>query len=69
MTYKIFRAFARSPEASNENHPEVEKSQQPDLRDLATGAALAVALDTSPAVLVTLQDYARTFRPRGRRTA
>ena len=69
MAYKIFRAFTRSPEASNENHPEVAKSPQPELRDLATGAALAVALDTSPAVLVALQDYAQTFRPRGRRTA
>ena len=69
MTYKIFRALTGRPEASNENHPESSKAAQPDYRDLATGAALAVALDGSPAVLVTLQDYARTFRPRGRRTA
>ncbi len=69
MAYKIFRALTGRPEASNENHPESAKSIQPDYRDLATGAALAVALDASPAVLVTLHDYARTFRPRGRRTA
>ena len=69
MAYKILRALTRRPEASNENHPEAAKSVQPDMRDLATGAALAVALDTTPAVLVTLQDYAQTFRPRGRRTA
>lgn len=69
MAYKILRALIRHPEASNENYSETGKSVLPDVRDLATGAALAVALDTSPAVLVTLHDYARTFRPRGRRTA
>jgi hypothetical protein len=69
MAFKILRAVTRRSEASNENHPDGPRSTQPDLRDLATGAALAVALDASPAVLVTLQDYAQSFRPRVRRTA
>ncbi len=69
MAYSILRVQTRHPKASNENHPETGNPVQPDVRDLATGAALAVALDTSPAVLVTLHDYARSFRPRGRRTA
>jgi hypothetical protein len=33
------------------------------------GAALATALDTSPAVLVSIYDYAHRYRDRGRRTA
>ena len=33
-----------------------------NVRALATGAALAVALDTSPAVLVSIYDYAHRFR-------
>lgn len=69
MAYRILRALTRRPEASNENHPEGAKSTQPGMRDLATGAALAVAVDTSPAVLVALHDYAQTFRPGGRRSA
>ncbi|HEU0061454.1 MAG TPA: hypothetical protein VFR19_16355 [Hyphomicrobiaceae bacterium] len=33
-----------------------------NVRALATGAALAVSLDTSPAVLVSIYDYAHRFR-------
>ncbi len=73
MGYRILRALTRRPEACNENAPEhaADTSRQgmPGMRSLATGASLAVAVDASPAVLVTLHDYAQTFRPRGRRTA
>jgi hypothetical protein len=33
-----------------------------NVRALATGAALAVALDASPAVLVSIYEYAHRFR-------
>lgn len=72
MGYRILRASSRRPDAGNENHPDhaaAKPEQGPGLRDLATGASLAVAIDASPAVLVTLHDYAQTFRPRGRRSA
>jgi hypothetical protein len=39
------------------------------VRALATGAALAVSVDTSPAVLVSIYDYAHRYRDRPRRTA
>jgi hypothetical protein len=38
-----------------------------NVRALATGAALAVALDTSPAVLVSIYDYAHRFRDHAHR--
>jgi hypothetical protein len=72
MGYRILRALSWRPQAGNENHAAHATAGQdhgPAVRDLATGASLAVAVDASPAVLVTLQDYAQTFRPRGRRTA
>jgi len=72
MGYRILRALSWRPQAGNENYP-AHVTARPDhgpvVRDLATGASLAVAIDASPAVLVTLQDYAKTFAPRGRRTA
>jgi hypothetical protein len=40
-----------------------------NVRALATGAALAVSLDSSPAVLVSLYDYAQRYRDKGRRSA
>jgi hypothetical protein len=40
-----------------------------NVRALATGAALAVSLDTTPAVLVSIYEYAHRFRDRPRRTA
>ena len=41
----------------------------PGDRALATGAALAVSLDNSPAVLVSIYDYAHRYRDKGRRSA
>ena len=40
-----------------------------NVRALATGAALAAAVDTSPAVLVSIYDYAQRYRTIGRRSA
>jgi len=40
-----------------------------NVRALATGAALAVSLDSSPAVLVSIYDYAHRYRDKGRRSA
>jgi hypothetical protein len=39
------------------------------VRALATGAALATSLDNSPAVLLSIYDYAHRYRDKGRRTA
>jgi hypothetical protein len=60
--------------AGNENAPGAvtcafEAVSTPSERALATGAALAVSLDASPAVLVSLYDYARRDGGRGRRCA
>jgi hypothetical protein len=56
-------SFGRSLSVGNENGAGVCASQggtvsAENVRALATGAALAVALDTSPAVLVSMYDYA-----------
>jgi hypothetical protein len=40
-----------------------------NVRALATGAALATAVDSSPAVLVSIYDYAHRYRDKGRRSA
>ena len=40
-----------------------------NVRALATGAALATSLDNSPAVLISMYDYAHRYRDRARRTA
>ena len=40
-----------------------------NVRALATGAALAVSVDTSPAVLVSIYDYAHRYRDKPRRCA
>ena len=74
MLRNIFRSHARELAANNENMPgwlsnpdgNVELSK---VRALATGAALATAVDSSPAVLVSIYDYAHRYRDRGRRTA
>lgn len=60
--------------AVNENSPQraahFDKGISPsNVRALATGAALATSLDTSPAVLVSIYDYAHRYRDKGRRTA
>jgi hypothetical protein len=39
-----------------------------NVRALATGAALAASVDASPAVLVSIYDYAHRYRDRPRRT-
>lgn len=74
MLRNIFRRRAAGLVAGNENVPgwlsepdgHVEISK---VRALATGAALATAVDSSPAVLVSIYDYAHRYRDRGRRTA
>ena len=59
--------------AHNENAPDRGRSShlpsQSNVRALATGAALAVSLDGSPAVLVSIYDYAQRYRDKGRRSA
>jgi hypothetical protein len=60
--------------AENENLPEAAARidtgvSASNVRALATGAALAVSLDTSPAVLVSIYDYAHRYRDKGRRSA
>ncbi len=44
-------------------------SPSPMCVPLATGAALATVVDSSPAVLVSIYDYAHRYRDKGRRTA
>jgi hypothetical protein len=74
MLRNIFRRHQRSLVACNENVP-TDSGKANDrmpisrVRALATGAALATAVDTSPAVLVSIYDYAHRYRDRGRRTA
>jgi hypothetical protein len=55
----------------NENIPEWHAPvvSPSNVRALATGAALATSLDSSPAVLVTMYDYAHRYRDKGRRSA
>jgi hypothetical protein len=71
MLKKLLRS--RGLVAHNENVPDQAEpsglSPQAKVRALATEAALAVSLDTSPAVLVTLYDYAHHYNDRPRRTA
>lgn len=60
--------------AGNENTPECAPARQDgslgsNVRAFATGAALAVSVDASPAVLVSIYDYAHRYRDRGRRSA
>ena len=60
--------------ADNENVPACRVQaegavSQSNVRALATGAALAVSVDTSPAVLVSIYDYAHRYRDKGRRRA
>jgi len=66
------RRKAKAPvlDAHNENVPHGPSSEHIDpekVRALQTGAALAVSLDASPAVLVNIYDYAQ--RVRGQRKA
>jgi hypothetical protein len=74
MLRNIFRRHQPSLVACNENAPAQADKQDgrvsiSNVRALATGAALATSVDTSPAVLVSIYDYAHRYRDRGRRTA
>jgi hypothetical protein len=74
MLRNVFRRPLPRLVAENENTPgwvsnpegRVEISK---VRALATGAALATAVDTSPGVLVSIYEYAHRYRDKGRRTA
>jgi hypothetical protein len=68
MIRKILSLGGGRPNAENENYPEGAERLS-NVRALATEAALAVSVDTSPAVLVSLYDYAHRYRDRARRTA
>jgi hypothetical protein len=73
MLRNIFRRHVPL-EAENENEaalapPVPGGVSLPNVRALATGAALATAVDSSPAVLVSIYDYAHRYRDRGRRSA
>lgn len=74
MLEKVFRRRAHRLVAQNENTPDwAARHEDPvsleEVRALATEASLAVAVDTSPAVLVSLYDYAQRSRANGRRSA
>ncbi len=73
MLANVFRRRRHTMVAHNENTPErqhgTEGPTASNVRALATGAALAVSLDTSPAVLVSIYDYAHRYRDKGRRSA
>jgi hypothetical protein len=74
MLKTMQKGIARGLCAHNENAPADAQGHAPvaspsNVRALATGAALAVSVDTSPAVLVSIYDYAHRYRDRPRRTA
>lgn len=74
MLSKVQRWRRKRLVASNENAPDaasrgLQTGSTPGDRALATGAALAVSLDNSPAVLVSIYDYAHRYRDKGRRSA
>lgn len=74
MFGKALQFGCRRLVAENENAREVcaragASTSASNVRALATGAALAVSVDTSPAVLVSIYDYAHRLRDKGRRTA
>ena len=74
MLANVLRLGAKRLAASNENVPncltQAEAAETAsNVRALATGAALATAVDNSPAVLVSIYDYAHRYRDKGRRSA
>lgn len=73
MLMKLLHPRSRELVAHNENAPNhahsSELPSQSNVRALATGAALAVSVDSSPAVLVSIYDYAHRYRDRPRRSA
>jgi hypothetical protein len=70
---KFLHLRSRGIVAHNENAPDQARSRdlpsQSNVRALATGAALAVSLDATPAVLVPIYDYAHHYRDKPRRCA
>lgn len=80
MLHKLLRFGAggtpAAARAANENAPNDARDIRCDgsahlanIHAFATGAALAVSVDTSPAVLVSIYDYARHLPPSRRRCA
>jgi hypothetical protein len=74
MFHKVLHRRTPKLVAGNENTPDSPTPSEgsvtgANVRALATGAALAVAVDASPAVLVSIYDYAHRYRDRPRRTA
>ena len=74
MFGNILHWGAKRLAAGNENAPACliraeAAATASNVRALATGAALAVSVDSSPGVLVSIYDYAHRYRDRGRRTA
>jgi hypothetical protein len=74
MLANVFSRCRQPMVAENENGADYAQRSEgaataSNVRALATGAALAVSLDASPAVLVSIYDYAHRYRDRGRRTA
>ncbi len=66
MIGKMLRRGARPMSAGNENAPDIEADGEgrvpvSKVRALATGAALATSIDNSPAVLVSIYDYAHNY--------
>ncbi|KAB2913456.1 MAG: hypothetical protein F9K29_16340 [Hyphomicrobiaceae bacterium] len=74
MIGKMLRRGARPMSAGNENAPEAKTNEEgtvpvSKVRALATGAALATSIDNSPAVLVSIYDYAHNYGGSKRRRA
>jgi hypothetical protein len=73
MFGNVLRFGAQRLAAGNENVPAQTRAEAAvtasNVRALATGAALATSVDNSPAVLVSIYDYAHRYRDKGRRTA
>lgn len=70
MFGNLFRLRNANLAAHNENVAGPDEGVDPSkVRALATGAALATAIDASPAVVVGIYDYAHRYRDRGRRSA
>jgi hypothetical protein len=71
MLRKILGWNGRPLVPGNENSREAnaEMPQQRSVRALATGAALAASVDASPAVLVSIYDYAHRYRDKPRRAS
>ena len=74
MFRTVLRLGAQRVAAGNDNVPRcltrAEAAETAsNVRALATGAALATSIDNSPAVLVSIYDYAHRFRDGRRRTA